>query len=91
MADKVRVGRAIASLIIPPVGIITWAINKDQYPKKAKGYLYLGLAGLALGAIGFTRYAIMKSMENKESEKKSLTPPIPSASVGSPEQMLRQK
>lgn len=65
MEDKVRAGRAIASFIIPPVGIITWAMNKDKYPKKAKGYLYLGIAGLLLGAIGFTKYVIDKSISKK--------------------------
>jgi len=82
MTDKVRAGRAIASFLIPPVGIITWAMTKDQFPKKAKGYLYLGIAGLALGAIGFTRYAILKSMEKKESEKKSTPPTTSTAASG---------
>jgi len=72
MSDKVRTGRAIASFIIPPVGIITWALTKDKYPKKAKGYLYLGIAGVALQAIGFIKWKMMEN-EKKQSAKSNST------------------
>ena len=68
MSNKVRTGRAIASFLFPPVGIITWALTKDEYPKKAKGYLYLGIAGVVLHTIGFIKWRMMENKKNQSAK-----------------------
>lgn len=45
-SDKVKAGRAIVSWILPPVGIVTYFMERDQHPKKAKNYLMISLASI---------------------------------------------
>ena len=49
-SNKIRTGRAVASVLVPPVGIYTYATQRKKNPRKAKGYLLASLAGLAIGA-----------------------------------------
>lgn len=46
--SKVKAGRAIASWFIPPVGIVTYFMIRDQQPKKARAYLFISLASIAV-------------------------------------------
>lgn len=65
--DKVRVGRAIASFVFAPVGIITYFVKKDEKPKAAKAYLGLAIAGFVLGWGG---YALNKYLTKDEKKPK---------------------
>jgi len=60
--QEVKAGRAIASFILPPVGIITYFMEREQFPSKAKNYLMISLASLAL-TITFT---LMNRHYNKQ-------------------------
>ena len=64
MNDKVKIGRGIMSYIFPPVGIITYAIEKDNKPKAAKGYLIISL--VAIGMIIAGRIIYIQNQKNKE-------------------------
>jgi len=61
--DKVKVGRGIASWFIPPVGIITYAIEKDVKPKAAKGYLIISLVAIGMMVGGRILYNMNKKEE----------------------------
>ncbi len=48
----VKAGRAIASFVFAPVGVITYFMIKNQTPKKAKVYLMLSIVGVAMAVGG---------------------------------------
>lgn len=53
----VKAGRAIMSFIIPPVGIVTYFMIKDERPKNANAYLGIALTAVAFGVT----YAIVRA------------------------------
>lgn len=57
---KVKAGRAIMSFLIPPVGIITYFMVKNEDPKRAKAYLGISLAALALQVGSAVMYKMNK-------------------------------
>ena len=63
----VKAGRAIASFIIPPVGVVTYFIIKDkpQRKKDAKAYLGIALAAIVISGIFFIKYQVDKSIKDK--------------------------
>ena len=61
MESGVKAGRAIMSYIIPPVGIITWAMIKQDRPKNAKTYLYISLISIVIGVGGTIIYRAVRT------------------------------
>lgn len=61
-----RAGRAIASFLIPPVGIVTYFQIKADRPKKAKAYLGISVVSMAL-MVGYgIYYKVMWDKAKKE-------------------------
>jgi hypothetical protein len=48
--NKVRAGRAFACFTLPIVGVITYFMEKDEYPEKAKNYGLISLLGAGVYA-----------------------------------------
>ena len=58
--DKSDSGINIISFLIPIIGIIIYATQKQQYPIKAKAALDSAISGIVIGVIvGFISYAIL--------------------------------
>lgn len=57
----VKAGRAIASFLIPPVGVVTYFMIRDERPKAGKAYLGIAISALVLGGIWFIKYEIDKA------------------------------
>jgi len=58
--DKLGVGKAFFSFLIPPVGAIIYFRNKEDKPKKAEAAGKLALVGLGLGLVRYTMYQGLK-------------------------------
>jgi len=63
MNDSAKAGRAIVSFFIPPVGLITWAINKEVKPNASKTYLII--AGVSFG-LYYLSYLLTPKTEKNE-------------------------
>lgn len=64
MESGVKAGRAIMSYLIPPVGIITWAMIKDKRPKNAKSYLIISIISIGMAVGGTALYYATKKSNN---------------------------
>ena len=62
--DKVKLGRGIASYLIPPVGFITYGVIKAEKPNAARGYLIISSVAIGMIVLG----AIVRKL-NKPKEK----------------------
>lgn len=63
--DTVRAGRAVASWLFPPVGVITYAMIKEVKPKAAKNYLIISAVGVAMMILG----AVISKMNKPKNDE----------------------
>lgn len=60
MESGIKAGRAIASYLIPPVGIVTWAMIKDKRPKNARTYLVISVIAIGMAVGGTILYYVTR-------------------------------
>ncbi len=49
--DKLGVLGIIGSVLLPPVGLVIWAVDREQRPKAARSALTISLVMITLGIV----------------------------------------
>ena len=54
--DKLGVIGAVGAFLFPPVGLIIWAVNRDDAPSKAKAAITISGVSISLAILGRMLY-----------------------------------